>query len=372
MPALTDPIDIRGLHCPNRVFMAPLTRQRAYQPGDVPGDLQAEHYAQRASFGLLIAEATWITQEGKGYPCTPGIRTPEQTDGWRTVTDRVHAAGGRIFLQLWHVGRVSHVAWQPEGGAPVSSVAQASRAQITILRPDGTRERVPASMPRALRTDEMPRVVEDYARAARNARDAGFDGVEIHAANSYLINQFLSGTLNTRDDAWGGCIENRLRLLLHATHAAAEAFGYARVGVRLSPMGSVTDLPPAADDRELYVRAARELGRAGCAYLHLFNHHLSQHGWGGPFDLALAQEMKREFAGPVVMNGYGRDVAAARHDMDRGIADAVAFGKLAISNPDLPARIAAGAALAPWDESTFYGDGARGYNDYPAMGAAQA
>ena len=222
-------------------------------------------------------------------------------------------------------------------------------------------------MPRALRTDEMPRVIEDYAHAARNAKAAGFDGVEVHAANSYLINQFLSGTLNTRTDAWGGCVENRLRLLLHATHAAAESFGYANVGVRLSPMGSVTDLPPAADDREVYVRAARELGRAGCAYLHLFNHHWSQQRWDGPFDLALAEEMKREFAGPVVMNGYGRDVAAAQQDLDRGIADAIAFGKLAISNPDLPERIGAGVAPAAWDESTFYGEGAKGYNDYARM-----
>jgi N-ethylmaleimide reductase len=367
MPSLVEPIDIRGLRCPNRVFMAPLTRQRAYQPGDVPGELQAEHYAQRASFGLLIAEATWITREGKGYPCTPGIETPEQVAGWRTVTDRVHAAGGRIFLQLWHVGRVSHSSWQPGGGAPVSCVAKASNARITVIHPDGTRERVPATLPRALRTDEMPRVVEDYAHAARNAKAAGFDGVEIHAANSYLIDQFMSGTLNDRDDEWGGCIENRLRLLLQATDAAARAFGHSRVGVRLSPLGSVSELPPAADDRERCVRAARELGRAGCAYLHLYNHHLPQHGWDGPFDHALAREMRQAFGGPVVMNGYGRDVAAAQRDLDLGIADAVAFGKLAISNPDLPARIAAGTELAGWDESTFYGDGARGYNDYPAM-----
>ena len=367
MPSLLDPVDLRGLRCPNRVFMAPLTRQRAYQPGDLPGELQAEHYAQRASFGLLIAEATWITQEGKGYPSTPGIRTPGQVAGWRTVTERVHAAGGRIFLQLWHVGRVSHCEYQPGGGPPVSSAAVGSKAMITLVRPDGTRERVPASVPRALRTDELPRVVGDYARAARNARDAGFDGVEVHAANSYLINQFLSGSLNTRDDAWGGCIENRMRLLLEATHAAAEAFGHARVGVRLSPLGSVTDLPPAADDRELYVRCARELGRAGCAYLHLFNHHLPQHGWDGLFDLGLAHELKREFGGPVVMNGYGRDVASAQRDLDRGIADAVAFGKLAISNPDLPERIAAGAELSAWDESTFYAEGAKGYNDYARM-----
>ena len=368
MPSLSDPIDLRGLRCPNRVFMAPLTRQRAQQPGDLPGALQAEHYAQRASFGLLVAEATWITREGMGYPNTPGIATAAQVAGWRTVTDRVHAAGGRIFLQLWHVGRVSRCEYQPGGGAPVSSAAVASKALITLVRPDGTRDRVPASVPRALRTDELPRVIDDYARAARNARDAGFDGVEIHGANSYLINQFLSGTLNARTDAWGGCIENRLRLLMGAAGAAAEAFGFARVGVRLSPMGSVSDLPPAPDDRELYVRAAHELGRSGCAYLHLYNHHLPQHGWGGPFDLGLAQEMKRAFAGPVVMNGYGRDVAAARHDLERGIADAIAFGKLAISNPDLPERIAAGADLAPWDEATFYTAGTRGYNDYPRMG----
>jgi N-ethylmaleimide reductase len=365
MPFLTDPIDLRGLPCPNRVFMAPLTRQRAKAPGDVPGALQAEHYAQRADFGLLITEATQISPEGKGYPQTPGIYSEEQIAGWKLATDRVHAAGGRIFLQLWHVGRVSHVSHQPEGRPPVAPVAVRSKGYVSVRHADGRRERVEASMPRALETREMTRLIGDFAHAISCAKAAGFDGVEVHAANSYLINQFLSGSLNTRDDAWGGSIENRMRLLLHVVDAAGEAFSYARVGVRLSPMGSANDLPAAPDDEECMHRVAEELGKRRLSYLHLFNHYWGKQGWSGPFSEGLCREMKKRFAGPIVLNGYGADIAAAQRDLDAGLGDAVAFGRLAISNPDLPERIARGHAMATWDESTFYGDDARGYNDYP-------
>lgn len=367
LPNLLAPIDLRGLACPNRVFMAPLTRQRAKAPGDIPGELQAEHYAQRASLGLLISEATQISPEGKGYPNTPGIHSDEQVAGWRLVTDRVHAAGGRIFLQLWHVGRVSHVAHQPDGRPPVSSMAVRSKGYVSIRHTDGRRERVEASEPRALETREIPRLVADFERASANAKAAGFDGVEVHAANSYLLNQFLSGSLNRRDDAWGGAVENRLRLLLEVVDACANDFGHARTGVRLSPIGSLNDLPQHHDDEELMLRAAEELGKRRCAYLHLFNHHWPKDGWNGPFTAALCRDMRARFAGPVVLNGYGADVAAAEADLLAGLGDAVAFGKLAISNPDLPERLAAGADLAPWDESTFYGDCAKGYNDYPPM-----
>ncbi|MFM7134227.1 MAG: alkene reductase [Planctomycetota bacterium] len=369
---LLDPIDLRGLHCPNRIFMAPLTRQRASTPGDVPGALQAEHYAQRAGFGLLITEATQISPEGKGYPQTPGIYSQEQVAGWRLVTDRVHAAGGRIFLQLWHVGRVSHVSHQPGGQPPVAPVAVRSKGYVGIRHPDGRRERIEASMPRALETAEMPRLVGDFVHAIGCAKAAGFDGVEVHAANSYLINQFLSGSLNTRDDAWGGSIENRMRLLLHVVDAAGEAFSYARVGVRLSPMGSATDLPAAPDDEECMRRVADELGKRRLSYLHLFNHYWSKDRWNGPFTEKLCREMRERFAGAVVLNGYGADIPAAEADLAAGLGDAVAFGRLAISNPDMPERLAAGAPMAPWDESTFYGDDARGYNDYPRMGATTA
>lgn len=372
MPSLLDPIELpfRGpmpLRCPNRVFMAPLTRQRARTPGDVPGELQAEHYAQRASFGLLISEATQISPEGKGYPNTPGIYSEEQVAGWRLVTERVHAAGGRIFLQLWHVGRVSHVVHQPGGQPPVAPVAVRSKGFVSMRHPDGRRERVEASMPRALATEEMPRVVADFAHAINCAKAAGFDGVEVHAANSYLINQFLSGSLNTRDDAWGGEIENRMRLLLHVVDVAGEAFSHARVGVRLSPMGSANDLPAHHDDEELMRRVAEELGRRRLAYLHLFNHYWAKERWDGPFRASLCREMRERFAGPVVLNGYGADVAAAQADLDAGLGDAVAFGRLAISNPDLPERLAVKAELAPWDDASFYGDDGRGYNDYPRM-----
>ena len=365
MPSLHDSISLRGLVCPNRIFMAPLTRQRARTPGDVPGELQAVHYAQRAGFGLLISEATQISPEGKGYPQTPGIYSEEQIAGWRTVTDRVHAAGGRIVLQMWHVGRVSHASHQPDGAPPVAPVAVRSKGFVSIRHDDGRRERVEATEPRPLGTDEMPRVVSDFAHAARCAKAAGFDGVEVHAANSYLINQFLSGSLNTRSDAWGGAIENRMRLLLHVVDATAEVFGFARVGVRLSPMGSANDLPIHHDDEELMRRVATELGKRRLAYLHLFNHYWPKQGWGGAFGEGLCREMKTAFDGPVVLNGYGSDVAAAQSDLDRGLGDAVAFGRLAISNPDLPARLARGLALSPWDDTTFYGDDERGYNDYP-------
>ena len=367
MNPLLQPLDLRGLHCPNRVFMAPLTRQRAKDPDCVPGELQAVHYSQRASYGLLISEATQITPEGKGYPNTPGIHSPAQVAGWKVVTDRVHSAGGRIFMQLWHVGRISHTAHQPNGQAPVSCVAVASQSKMMIVLADGTLEQVPASTPRALETHEMSRVVADYEVASVNAKTAGFDGVEVHAANAYLINQFLSGTLNTRTDAWGGCIENRLRLLMHAVDAAGAAFGYDKVGVRLSPMGNAAELPAAPDDRELMMRAARELGDRKCAYLHLFNHYFPTQGWNGPFDRALAEGMKKNFNGPVVLNGYSRDVESAERDVRDGLGDAVAFGKLAIANPDLPERIRDNAPLAEWDASQFYGDGGKGYNDYPAL-----
>ncbi|MDI9402357.1 MAG: alkene reductase [Limnohabitans sp.] len=369
-PNLLQPISLRSLVCPNRVFMAPLTRQRAQQPGDIAGELQAEHYAQRASFGLLITEATQISPEGKGYPHTPGIYSDEQIAGWKLVTDRVHAAGGRIFCQLWHVGRVSHVAHQPNGQPPVAPVAARSKGYVSIRHPDGRRERVEASMPRALETKEMARVIEDFAYAARCAKAAGFDGVEVHAANSYLINQFLSGSLNQRDDAWGGSIENRMRLLLHVIDAAGEAFSYARVGVRLSPMGSVNDLPHHHDDEALMERVAEELGKRRLSYLHLFNHYWSKDRWNGHFTERLAREMKARFNGPIVLNGYGNDVAAAEADLANGLGDAIAFGRLAISNPDLPERFAADAELAAWDDTTFYGDDARGYNDYPRMSAS--
>jgi N-ethylmaleimide reductase len=365
MPNLHEPISLRGLSCPNRIFMAPLTRQRAQSPGDIPGELQAEHYAQRASMGLLISEATQISPEGKGYPNTPGIYSDEQVAGWKLVTERVHAVGGRIFAQLWHVGRVSHVDHQPNGQPPVSSVAVRSKGFVGIKLPDGRRERVEASHPRALETHEMGRLVADFAHAARCAKAAGFDGVEVHAANSYLINQFLSGSLNTRSDAWGGAIENRMRLLMHAVEAAAETFTWSRVGVRLSPMGSANDLPPHHDDEELMLRVADELGKRRLAYLHLFNHYWPKEKWNGLYTEKLARAMKERFDGPIVLNGYGADVDAAQRDIDAGLGDAVAFGKLAISNPDLAERLSVGAPLSPWDESTFYGDCARGYNDYP-------
>jgi 2,4-dienoyl-CoA reductase-like NADH-dependent reductase (Old Yellow Enzyme family) len=355
---LFDPLVLGDLVLPNRVVLAPLTRTRA-GTGRVPVALNAEYYAQRASAGLILTEATSVEAMGVGYPNTPGIWSTEQVQGWRAVTRAVHAAGGRIFLQLWHVGRVS----DPEhldGQLPVAPSAIAPGGHVSLLRPER-----PFVTPRALAVEEIPVVVGAYRQAGVHARDAGFDGVEIHAANGYLIDQFLQDGSNRRGDAYGGSIENRSRLLLEVTDAVVQVWGPGRVGVHLAPRGdahSMGDSDPAA----LFLHVARELGKRRIAFLCTRESEVKAR---------LSVAMKQAFGGVLIANeGFTPETAAAI--VARGEADAVAFGKAFIANPDLPARIARQAPLNAPDPSSFYvigdTDPARGYTDYPALGASAA
>ena len=365
-PNLLDPITLGDWQLRNRVLMAPLTRSRSLQPGDVPWALNAEYYRQRAGAGLIISEATQISPQGKGYAFTPGIYTREQRDGWRLVTDAVHDAGGLIIVQLWHVGRISHTSLQPGGAAPVAPSAVKAEKSKTYV--DASMARVECSTPRALETAEVYRTIDDYAHAARIAREAGFDGVQLHGANSYLVDQFLRTSTNLRTDEFGGSLANRLRFGQLATEALLREWGPGRVSVRLNP----TNYPPSmvdADPTETFTAFAAWLGAQGIAFLEVMEPFAWREGEqvAGP---EVAHATRRAFigtgAGKVVING-GYDVARAQAAVASGHADAMSFGRLFISNPDLPSRIAAGAALAVPDSSTFYGGAKRGYTDYPAM-----
>lgn len=364
---LYSPLSLGPLALPNRLVMAPMTRSRAAQPGDVPTALNATYYAQRASAGLIVTEATQISPEGKGYAWTPGIHTPAQRDGWRLVTDAVHAAGGRIFLQLWHVGRVSHPALQPNGALPVAPSAIAPRGvRVFAIDPaHGTPRFLPCVTPRALALREIPRVVDDYRRAAALAMDAGFDGVEIHGANGYLIDQFLRSTTNRRDDAYGGSPERRLRFLREVVDATSREVGAERVGVRLSPHVTLQDMA----DPEIIptaLLAAEALQSAGVAYL-----HLAEADWEDapavPLDFRVA--LRARFRSPIIVAGR-YTVERARPLLAAGLADLVAFGRPFLANPDLPRRLREGLPLNPPDPDTFFGGGARGYTDYPTFDVA--
>lgn len=352
------PVTLGSLTLANRIAMAPLTRSRAGADG-VPSPLAATYYAQRASAGLLITEATNISAEGRGYAWTPGIFTPAQVAGWKAITQAVHAQGGRIFMQLWHTGRISHPSLQPGGVPPVAPSA---------IRPEGQAFTeagfVPFETPRALSADEMPRLIEDYRKAAENAKAAGLDGVEIHGANGYLLEQFLRDATNTRTDDWGGSIENRARLLLAATDAAISVFGADRVGVRLSPVTPANDAGQDSDPAALYGHVATELGRRGIAFIHVIEGATGGPRDNQPFDYAA---LRKAFGrhGWIVNNGYDR--AAAIAAIDEGRADMVAFGRPFISNPDLVDRLRRNAPLAPLDRDTLYGGGAKGYVDYPTL-----
>lgn len=359
MPELADsllfqPIRLGPLTLPNRIVMAPMTRNRA-NGHDAPQPLNARYYAQRASAGLIVTEASQITPQGKGYPGTPGVYSREQVEGWRLVTEAVHARGGRIFLQLWHVGRISHPSLQPGGALPVapSALAPAGNA-MTETGPQ------PFVTPRALDLAEIPGIVADFRRAGANAEAAGFDGVEIHAANGYLLDQFLRDSTNQRGDAYGGPVENRARLLLEAAEAVAGVVGAGRVGVRLSPLNPFNDIAD-SDPATTFGHAARELGRLGLGYL-----HLTRLGDSGDFDWAA---LRRAFGGKVMLNG-GLDRSQADAVLSTGIADLVAFGTAYLANPDLTERLRRGAALNPPQRETFYGGGERGYVDYPSLEGA--
>jgi N-ethylmaleimide reductase len=333
----------------------------------VPTPLMATYYTQRASAGLLVTEATAISHQGQGYADVPGLYAPEQIAGWKGVTAAVHEAGGRIVTQLWHVGRVSHTELQPGGGAPVAPSAIAAKTK-TVLIKDGVPGFVDTSEPRALRLDELPGIVDDYRRAARAAIEAGFDGVEIHAANGYLIDQFLKTGANHRTDAYGGSIENRARLLREVVGAVTDAIGAGRTGIRLSPVTPANDIVD-ADPQPLFDHVARQLGPLGLAYVHII-----EGATGGPrelpdrpFDYAAFKAAYRAAGGTgawMVNNGY--DLALAQQALADG-ADLVAFGRPYIANPDLVARLKAGGPFNKPDKMTFYGGGEKGYTDYPRL-----
>ncbi|MFP3501637.1 alkene reductase [Burkholderia sp. SIMBA_062] len=351
---LLSPVQLGAYTLRNRMAMAPLTRSRA-GAGDVATPLVAEYYRQRASAGLIITEASQISAQGKGYPRTPGIHSSEQIAGWRQVTDAVHAEGGRIFLQLWHVGRLSHPSVQPNEALPVAP--SAIKADGEIFTSTGPKALV---TPRALELDEIPGVVADFRKAAENAKLAGFDGVEIHAANGYLIDQFLRDGANVRTDAYGGSVENRARFLKDVVEAVVPVFGADRVGVRLSPIFNVFSMSD-SDPTATFGYAAEMLSQYGLAYLHVLQ--LGE----GEFDF---RELKSRFGGTYIANG-GYDAARAEAAIQSGAADIVSFGTLFLANPDLVRRFALGAPLNEADRDTFYQGEERGYTDYSTLNEAE-
>ncbi len=361
MPTLFDPIQIGDIAAANRVVMAPLTRDRA--PDRMPTDAMALYYSQRASAGLIVTEATQITPEGQGYLDTPGIYSDAQIDAWRRVTGAVHRQGGKIVVQLWHMGRISHVSLQPNGQQPVSSTARRAKGQTFTA--EGM---VDVSEPRALRTDEIPRLIVEYLKAARAAMDAGFDGVEVHGANGYLLEQFLRDSINDRTDAYGGSTANRARLLIEVMTAVVGEIGAGRTGLRLSPVTPVNDAAQDSDAAALYGHVVEQLAPLKLAYLHLIEGQTGGARDIAPFDYAaLRERYKRNHprGAWMVNNGYTREMAMQR--VASGEADLVAFGRSFISNPDLVERLEVGAPLAKADSKTFYGGGAKGYTDYPTM-----
>ncbi|MCB4820122.1 alkene reductase [Roseicella aerolata] len=353
---LFQPARLGPLTLPNRIVMAPLTRSRTGSRG-IPGPMNAEYYAQRASAGLIIAEATQVSAQAQGYAYTPGIHDEAQVEGWKRVTDAVHAAGGRIVLQLWHVGRISHESLQPGGALPVAPSA---------LRPAGQAFTEagfqPHPTPRALETDEIPGIVADFRRAAENAQRAGFDGVEIHAANGYLIDQFLRDGTNLRTDRYGGSIENRARFLLEVTEAVTRVWGGERVGIRLSPVSPANDIAD-SDPQALFGHAVAQLDRFNPAYLHVVEGATGGARDHAPFDF---QALRRAFNGAYIANN-GYDLALAEQALREGKADLIAFGRPFIANPDLVERLRIHAPLNLPDRDTLYGGDARGYTDYPAL-----
>ncbi|NKC33593.1 alkene reductase [Falsiroseomonas selenitidurans] len=361
--ALFEPMQLGALHLANRMVMAPLTRNRA-GPGLVPGPFAVEYYAQRATAGLIIAEATQVSAQAQGYADTPGCYTEDQVSGWRRVTDAVHAKAGRIFVQLWHTGRVSHTSFQKDGAAPVGPSAIRAKTK-TFVAGEGF---VDVSMPRALELREIPGIIQDFRHAARCAMDAGFDGVEIHGAHGYLLDAFLRDGTNHRTDAYGGAIENRARLLLEVTKACAEAIGAGRLGVRLSPVSTAGDSHD-SDPQALFNHVVQELNRIAPAYLHVVEGETGGARDSLPFDYGALRD---RFDGAwMVNNGYDR--AMAMQEVASGKADLVSFGRLFIANPDLVARLRDHAPLnALMPQATLYGGGAHGYTDYPTLDQRRA
>jgi N-ethylmaleimide reductase len=367
-PVLSTPVTLGHHTLNNRVVLPPLTRQRSAQPGDIATALMAEYYRQRAGAGFMVSEGTQIEPRGQGYAWTPGIYSTAQIDGWRTVTDAVHADGGVIFAQLWHVGRVSHNALQPEGAAPVApSAIAALQAKAFIETGPGVGELKQPPVPRALTTLEVKALVAQYAQAARNALDAGFDGVEIHSANGYLVNQFISAHANQRDDEYGGSLDNRLRFLREIVEAVCQVVGPERLGVRFSPLFSGTDQDRVyiglveEDPHHTYIEAIKVLEASGIAYV-----SIAEADWDNAPDLpdSFRQAVRETFSGRIIYAGRYTAERGARL-VETGLADLIAFGRPFIANPDLPQRIFKGWPLNPLREEGMYGGGEAGYIDYP-------
>ena len=363
---LFESIQIGDLTLPNRIFMAPLTRARSNKAGHTQTPLHALYYTQRASAGLIISEATQISQEGQGYAWTPGIFTGAQVESWKLITDAVHNAGGHIFCQLWHVGAISHPVFQPNAGPPVSSSVWTPKGKSFVGDYHSEGPLVPFTTARALTTGDIQRILDDYRHAATCAKNAGFDGVELHGANGYLIDQFLRDSVNQRDDAYGGSIENRVRLLTEVVDALIDVLPANRIGVRLSPTGGAGGSQD-SDAKATYTQAAQAISGKGLAYLHTVrsNDHVDR-----PANKSISTEaihsMAAAFDGPHIANG-NFDPAEAQAWVQQGKAQAVAFGRSFIANPDLPERIAAAAPLLVPDSKTYYGGGAAGYVDYPSL-----
>ena len=349
MPTLFDPLQLGSLPLPNRIFLAPLTRARAGQQR-VPNALMAEYYRQRASAGLILTEATSVTPMGVGYANTPGIWSDEQVTGWKLVTKAVHEAGGRIFLQLWHVGRISDPLFL-NGALPVAPSAIAAAGHVSLVRPEK-----PFVTPRALELAEIPGVIEAYRKGAENAKLAGFDGVEIHGANGYLLDQFLQTKTNHRTDDYGGSLENRARLMLEVTDAVISVWGADRVGMHLAPRGDAHDMGD-ANPLETFSYVARELGHRKLAFICAREHQAPS---------SIGPALKKAFGGVYVANEKFT-LESGNAILSAGNADAVAYGVPFLANPDLPKRLAQNAPLNPPDSSTFYADGAKGYTDYPVL-----
>ncbi len=351
---LFSPTKFGPLQLPHRVVMAPLTRSRAQQPGDIPTALNAEYYSQRASSALIITEATYVSPQAKGYAFTPGICTAEQIEGWKLVTDAVHEAGGRIYLQIWHVGRVSHTSLQPDNTLPVAPSA------IKVGEGQAFTEQglVDFETPRALKTDEIAAIVADFKQGAINAKVAGFDGIEIHAANGYLIEQFLKDGTNKRDDQYGGSIENRCRFALEIVEAVTQVWSGDQVGIRISPTNKFNDMSD-SDPAPLYQYLVDALNNYNLAYLHM----VERLPWleEEAFDFA---KLRESFNGAYMANG-GYLAETANEKIASGQADLISFGSPYISNPDLPERLEKGIDLAEPDQETYYGGGEKGYTDYP-------
>jgi N-ethylmaleimide reductase len=359
---LLEPFKLGPITLPNRLVMAPLTRNRAIPPGMTPSPLAIDYYAQRASAGLLITEASQVSQQGQGYQDTPGIYSKEQVAAWKKVTERVHEHRGRIFIQLWHVGRVSHNSLQPGGGKPVGPSAIRAKGKTFV---NGTFTEI--SEPRALELSEIPGIIDDFRRGTANALEAGFDGVEIHGANGYLLDQFAKDGANQRSDDYGGGIENRARLMLEVSRAVAAEAGAERTGIRISPVTPANDVSD-SDPQPLFEYIVGGLNALKLAYIHVI-----EGATGGPRDFAPFDyaSLRKRFGGAYIANN-AYDFELASDVLASGAADLIAFGKPFISNPDLVERLKRGAPLNAWDKATFYGGGAKGYTDYPTLETAAA